>query len=103
MDVKEKRAEEDNSYMFKRFASHHPPVYDATPDPKTFEDLIKGIEKLFNALQCPDDWKVGFVLFYLKGKADLWWGRVRKRQYEPGFGLGKYKEIIKDHFYPTSL
>jgi len=38
MDVKEKRAEEDNSYMFKRFAGHHPPVYDGTPDPKTFNE-----------------------------------------------------------------
>jgi len=43
MDVKEKRAEEDNLYMFKRFTSHHPPIYNGTPDPKTFEDWIKGM------------------------------------------------------------
>ena len=50
MDVKEKRAEEDNSYMFKCFASHHPLVYDGTPDPKTFEDWIRWMEKLFDTL-----------------------------------------------------
>jgi len=50
MEVREKRAEEDNSYMFKRFMSHHSPVYDGTPDPKTFEGWIRGMEKLFDAL-----------------------------------------------------
>jgi len=98
-----RRVEEDNSYMFKRFTSHHPSVYDGTPDPKTFEGWIKGIEKLFDALRCPEEWKVGFAVFYLKDKADLWWATVRKRQREPRFGWGKFKEMIKDNFYPTSL
>ena len=101
--VREKRIEEDNSYMFERFASHHPPVYDGTPDPKTFEDWISGMEKLFYALQCPNEWKVGFSVFYLKDKADLWWATVRERQHEPGFDWNKFKEMIKDHFYPISL
>ena len=26
-----------------------------------------------------------------------------ERQYEPGFGWDKFKEMIKDHFYPVSL
>ena len=50
MEVKEKRAEEDNSYIFKRFASHHPPIYNGTPDSMTFEDWIRGMEKLFDTL-----------------------------------------------------
>jgi len=58
MEVREKGVEEDNSYIFNRFARHHPPVYDGTPDPKTFEDSIRGMEKLFDALQCPEEWKV---------------------------------------------
>jgi len=103
MEVREKRVEEDNPYMFKRFASHHPPVYDGTLDPKTFKGWIRGIEKQFNALQCPEEWNVGFAMFYLKDKADLWWATVWERQYEPGFGWDKFKEIIKDHFYPISL
>jgi len=28
---------------------------------------------------------------------------MRERQYEPGFGWDKFKEMIKDHFYPISL
>ena len=51
MEAKEKRIEEDNSYMFKRFRSHNLHIYDSTSDPKAFEDWIRGIEKLFDALQ----------------------------------------------------
>ena len=28
---------------------------------------------------------------------------LRERQYEPGFGWSKFKEMIKDHFYPISV
>jgi len=38
MEVRENKVEEDNSYMFKRFASYNPPIYDGTLDPKIFED-----------------------------------------------------------------
>ena len=54
MEVREKRVEENNFHMFKRFVSHNPPIYDGTLDPKTFEDWIRGMNKLFDALQCPE-------------------------------------------------
>ena len=85
MEVKERTIEEDNSYMFKRFTSHNPPIYDGTPAPKAFEDWIQNMGKLFNALQCPKEWKVGFAVFDLKDKANLWWGTMQDRQHEPRF------------------
>jgi len=33
----------------------------------------------------------------------LWWATVRERQHEPEFGWDKFKEMIKDNFYPISL
>ena len=79
MEAREKRVEEDNSYMFKRFTSHHPPIYDSTSDPKTFEDWIRGMQKLFDAFQCPEESKGGVAVLYLKDKVDLWWATVRER------------------------
>jgi len=38
--------------MFKRFSSHNSLIYDGIPDPKAFEDWIRGIEKLSDAFQC---------------------------------------------------
>jgi len=46
---------------------------------------------------------VGFAIFCLKDKTDLWWAIIRERQYEPRFGWDKFKQMIKDHFYPISL
>ena len=71
--------------MFKRLASHNPPVYDGTPNPKAFEDWIRGREKLFYVLLCPEEWRAGFAVLYLRDDADLWWAIVRERQYESEF------------------
>jgi len=38
--VKERKTGEDNSYMFKRLASHNPSAYEGTINPKVFEDWI---------------------------------------------------------------
>ena len=52
MEAKENKIEKDNVYMFKKFTSHNPPIYDDAPNPKAFEDWIRGIEKLSDAFQC---------------------------------------------------
>ena len=55
LEAKEKKIEEDNSYVIKRFASQNLPIYDGTPNPKAFEDWIWGMKKLFTALQCLEE------------------------------------------------
>jgi len=50
MEARETAPLEDNSHMFKKLASPHPPTYDGAPNPKAFEDLMRGMEKLLNAL-----------------------------------------------------
>ncbi|XP_057249000.1 uncharacterized protein LOC130590533 [Beta vulgaris subsp. vulgaris] len=61
------------------------------------------MEKLFDATQCPDKWKVNFAVFYLKGQADLWWKTAREMQNQPGFGWEGLKEAMRNQFYPQSL
>jgi len=46
---------EDNSYMFKKLANLHLPTYDGALNPKAFRDWIRGIEELFDALQCLEE------------------------------------------------
>ena len=103
METKEKKTEEDNSHMFKRLASHNPLIYDVVLDSRALEDCIWGMEKLFDALQYPEEWKVRFMVFYLKDKADLWWVTVRERQHGLRFSWKMFKELIKDQFYLMSL
>ena len=86
MEAKEKAPLEDNSYMFKKLANLNLRTYDGAPNPKAFEDWIRGMEKLFDALQCPKELRVGFNRFDLREEGDLWWATVRNRQYEPRLG-----------------
>ena len=57
--------------MFRRLASHNQLTYDGAPDPNAFEDWIQGMEKLFDALLCPGEQRVGFDVLYIKDEADL--------------------------------
>ena len=61
------------------------------------------MEKMFDALLFPDKWRVRFVMFYVKGEADLWWTTVKEKQNEPRFIWSQFKELIKSRFYPISL
>ena len=45
---------------------------------------------------------MGYDVFYLKDKANLWRVIVRERQHEPGFDWRGFKELIEDHFYVVS-
>ena len=103
MEAREKAPLEDNLYMFKKLANLNPPTYDGTPNPKAFENWIRGMKKLFDAPQCPEEWRVGFAGFYLRGKADLWWATIRNRQYELGFRWRDIKELLKNRFYLVFL
>jgi len=103
MEARERAPFEDNSHMSKKFTSLYPPAYDGAPNPKAFKDWVWAMEKLFDALQCPEEWRVGFTGFYLREEADLWWATVRNRQYELGFGWRKFKDLLKNYFYPVSL
>ena len=71
VEAKKKKTEEDNSHMFNRLTSHNPPVYNGALDLNGSEDWIWGMEKLFDALQCPEELRVRFVIFYLKDNANL--------------------------------
>ena len=55
LGAREKRHEDDNSLMFKGLASLNPPVYNSAAYPKAFEDWIRGMERLFDALHCPEE------------------------------------------------
>ena len=100
---KPKSEQEECSNMFKRFSAHKPPTYDGKPDPTEFEEWLNSMEKLFDATQCPDKWKVNFAVFYLKGQADLWWKTIKDMQKESDFGWEKLKEALRNQFYPQSL
>jgi len=54
IEAKEKNIKEDNSYIFKRFTSHNPPVYDTNPTPRPLRigfGVWRSCLMLYNALR----------------------------------------------------
>ncbi|XP_038990409.1 alpha/beta-gliadin clone PW8142-like [Phoenix dactylifera] len=61
---------------FQRYA---PPAFKGTADPMEAVSWLKQMEKVFQALRCPDEEKVLFATFMLQGEAADWW-EMEKRE-----------------------
>ncbi|XP_074277131.1 uncharacterized protein LOC141600780 [Silene latifolia] len=95
--------EEDSIQYFKKMGNCNPKTYDGKLDPVELENWIRSLDKLFDAIQCPEKWRVEFTVYYLVGQADLWWETVKERKNEEGFDWTQFKKLMRSKFYPPSL
>ncbi|XP_074293364.1 uncharacterized protein LOC141620374 [Silene latifolia] len=93
--------QEESAKYFKKMASYNPKTYDGKPDPVEFEKWVRGLDKLFDAIHCPEIWRVDFVIYYLERQVYLWWETVKDRREESGFGWIQFKELLRSN--PPSL
>ena len=90
--------------MFKRVAATKPPTYLGKEDPASLENWIREFDKLFDAINCPENLKISNVVYYLREKADLWWSqRKDDLMSRPDFGWANLKEALRAKFYPAYL
>lgn len=61
------------------------------------------MDQLFETLHCPEKWRVDFVVFHLKGQANLWWKTAKEKKNEPNFDWEKRQQVIREVRYPPSL
>jgi hypothetical protein len=96
------RPREENSHKdgtpddLRQFLRLKPPAFHGSANPLEAEDWLTEVEKIFDAIHCPDEKKVTFATFLLQGGAFDWWG-VHKNKYSEGF-LITWK-IFKEEFY----
>ena len=57
----------------------HLKVYDGKYDPVELKEWVRGIEKIFNVVEVPDEKKVNIGTFYLTVEAGFWWNIVKDR------------------------
>ena len=90
--------------IFKKVAQSKPPTYDGSADPKNLENWIREFEKLFKAIECPDESKVDNAAYYLRDQADLWWSQHSANlSAQPNFNWDKFTKALRDKFYPSFL
>ncbi|XP_021723150.1 uncharacterized protein LOC110690605 [Chenopodium quinoa] len=90
--------------VFKRVAAAKPSTYLGKEDLTSLENWIREFDKLFDAINCPEELKVNNVAYYLREEADLWWSQNRDTLLETlDFGWKDLKKAIRDKFYPAYL
>lgn len=81
-----------------------PPYYNGKEDPASLENWIREFDKLFDAINCPEELKLNNAVYYLKEEADLWWSqRKNDLTIERNFGWTELKEALRTKFYPAHL
>ncbi|XP_021718798.1 uncharacterized protein LOC110686480 [Chenopodium quinoa] len=90
--------------VFKGVAAAKPPFFLGKEDPSSLENWIREFDKLFDAINCPDNMKVNNVVYYLKEEADLWWTQKKEElMVDPNFGWEDFKVALRKKFYPDHL
>lgn len=88
----------------KIVAERHPPYFDGQEDPLVLEDWIRAFDKMFEAINCPEERRVEIAAFYLRQEADNWWGMVGPSyRQENGFGWETFKDRVRCRFYPEHV
>ncbi|XP_057248375.1 uncharacterized protein LOC130590310 [Beta vulgaris subsp. vulgaris] len=71
---------------------------------KRLENWVRDFEKLFDAIQCPDNRKVAIAAYYLKEEADFWWSQHKETlMARPDFDWKAFGVAMKEKFYPNFL
>ncbi|XP_021750262.1 uncharacterized protein LOC110715954 [Chenopodium quinoa] len=81
-----------------------PSTYQGEPDPTVLGNWLREFEKLFRALGCPENSKVGCATYYLREETDLWWQQNEATiKALPGFNWTMFQEKVRDKFHPSFL
>ena len=78
---------------------YQPPTYAGQEDPTKLEGWIRAFDKLLDAVNCPEDRKVGVSAYYLEDAADEWWRNLPERERT----WHQFKEALRGRFYPISI
>ena len=60
----------------KIIAGHRPPFFTGKEDPLVLEDWIRTFDKMFGAVECPEERRVEIATFYFQQEADNWWSMM---------------------------
>lgn len=72
-------------------------------DPADAHGWMEGLERVFSIMGCPDDCKLGIVVFLLEGNAYHWWELIRLSFTDhAAISWGDFRHAFYEHFYPKS-
>ncbi|CAH9086708.1 unnamed protein product [Cuscuta epithymum] len=90
--------------MESRVAARNPPSFLGQEDPVLLENWIRTFDKLFDAINCPEDQQINIAVYYLHEEADKWWVHVGPgMSAQPDFTWDRFKRALRKRFYPPHV
>ena len=82
------------------------PNFSGDPNIERFLDWLIEVGRSFDYTELPDDRKVKFVAYLLKGGALVWWENLREMRMREGRGLvqtwPRMKHLLRGRFLPPN-
>nr|XP_010937346.1 uncharacterized protein LOC105056735 [Elaeis guineensis] len=90
---------------YERFRRLNPPLFEDGSDPMAAETWIQDMEKMFDALQYPENAKVGLAVPMLKGNAEFWWTAIKAAygNNDDQLTWEEFKEIFYNQYFPRTM
>ncbi|KAG8369324.1 hypothetical protein BUALT_Bualt15G0139400 [Buddleja alternifolia] len=83
----------------------NPPPFKGTSDSQGIQDWISRLEKIFDAVECPEIEKVTCAAFIMEGEADRWW-KLERERFIVNHELitwEKFVDCLYDRYFPQSI
>ncbi|XP_073107180.1 uncharacterized protein [Elaeis guineensis] len=90
---------------YERFRRLNPPLFEGGSDPMAAETWIREMEKMFDALQYPENVKVRLAIPMLKGNTEFWWTAIKAAygNNDDQLTWEEFKEIFYDQYFPGTM
>ncbi|XP_026655861.2 uncharacterized protein LOC113461011 [Phoenix dactylifera] len=90
---------------YERFRRLNPPMFDGGADPLIAETWIREVEKMFKALQYPEEVKVRLAIPMLKGNAEFWWTAIEAalEGEDELLTWEEFKKMFYEQYFPESV
>ena len=90
--------------MMEQFQKLRPPSFKGESKPELAESWLEEMEKIFNAIQCPEEDKVRLAIFMLQDHAYIWWKATVRTIFEDHeVNWGEFIKALKDKFIPEHV
>ncbi|CAA0811041.1 Unknown protein, partial [Striga hermonthica] len=85
------------------FRDYHPEKFSGQGDPRVVDEWVQGLEIIFEAMNCPDRYRMLCAQIQLIGDARLWWQTYWSMRpgEKDGCTWDQFKELIREKYYPS--
>jgi len=64
-------------WSLEDFLQHHPPIFSGKVSPNEADQLLKDLERIFDANRCPAENRLAYTEYLLAGEAVHWWPNMK--------------------------